>query len=67
MDHTRVEEDGSRFNDYVNGSQYKLCPPADGDTIHYKLLECAQTMGVRISRPQFAPSVPNSQDDNEVA
>jgi hypothetical protein len=67
MDSIRVEEVGSRYNDYINGSQYKICTPVDGATIHYKLLEYAQTMVVRISHPYLAPSIPNSRNDNEVA
>jgi hypothetical protein len=63
MDRIRVQEVGSRYNDYMNGSQYKICTPVDGDTIHYKLLEYA----VRISQAHLAPSLPNSWNDNEVA
>jgi hypothetical protein len=54
-DHTRVEVVTSRYNDYMNGSQYKICKPVDGDTIHYKLRVRAQTMAVRTPHPHLAP------------
>jgi hypothetical protein len=65
--HTRVEGVTSRYNDYINGSQYKICKPEDRDTIHYKLRVRAQTMAVRIPHTYLVHFSTKLTNVNEVA